>query len=86
MLFNNLNADGGIMENNPLQSFLNEDLTKVIKRVDVRQGQTKEGQIYYYINIALINGYEKRLFLKTEENFCWTNAFDLLQAQTIETL
>lgn len=65
-----------------LQNYLNRDLRGVIAGLTVVQGKAKEtGNIYYAVEISFINGYKKRLFLRSDEEFAWINAFDQLQTQ-----
>lgn len=62
---------------NTLSNYLNKDLKGVISNLQVVQGTAKDsGNIYYAIEISFINGYKKRLYLRSDEQFAWTNAFD----------
>lgn len=64
---------------NPLQKYHNRDLRGAIQGMTVRQGTAKDsGNPYYYISITFVNGYEKRLFLNSDETFAWCNAFEQL--------
>lgn len=64
---------------NTLSNYLNKDLKGVISNLQVVQGTAKDsGNIYYAIEISFINGYKKRLYLRSDEQFAWTNAFDQL--------
>lgn len=67
---------------NTLSKYINKDLKGVIADLQVVQGTAKDsGNIYYAIEISFINGYKKRLFLRSDEQFAWTNAFDQLLTQ-----
>lgn len=64
---------------NQLSKYLNQSLVGAIHDVRVIQGTAKEtGNLYYCIELTFINGFQKRLFLKQDEQFAWCNAFDLL--------
>lgn len=64
---------------NPLQKYMGKELKDVIASLTTVQGTSKDGAIYYCVEIAFINGYKKRVFLKSDEAFAWCNAFDLLE-------
>lgn len=67
---------------NTLSKYMGKNLKDIITDVQVVQGTAKDsGNIYYAIEISFINGYKKRLFLKNEEQFAWTNAIDQLETQ-----
>lgn len=66
---------------NRLSNYLNRELKDSIGSMRVIQGTSKEGKPYYAIEIRFINQYSKRLFLKSDEEFAWTNAFDQLETQ-----
>lgn len=71
------------MEQNQLAKFIGKDLKGSIGKVEVVQGTAKDsGNIYYAIEISFINGYKKRLFLRSDEQFAWCNAFDMLETQS----
>lgn len=67
---------------NSLQKYLGKDMKGVIAGLEVVQGTAKDsGNTYYAIEISFINGYKKRLFLRSDEQFAWTNAFEQLLTQ-----
>ena len=66
---------------NQLAKYLGRDLRGVIGGIEVVSGTSKEGKPYYCIEISLINSYKKRLFLRSDEQFAWTNAIDLYDTQ-----
>lgn len=73
------------MEQNALAKFHNRDLRKSIQNLTVVQGTAKEsGNIYYAVELTFINGYKKRIFLRSDEQFAWVNAFE--QAETEEQI
>lgn len=68
-----------------LQKYHNRDLRGAIQNMTVVQGTSKEGNIYYAIEITFINGYQKRIFLRSDEQFAWCNAFDMIDVnKTVE--
>lgn len=69
------------MEQNQLVKYLGQDYVKAIRSIQVKQGTTKEGSIYYYLSLLFINGYEYRMFLKSDQQFAVSNAFELLNTQ-----
>lgn len=67
---------------NRLSNYLGRELKNIIKSVQVYQGVAKgTGEPYYAIDLIFINGYNKRLFLKSDEQFAWLNAIDLMDAE-----
>lgn len=70
---------------NKLAQYHNKDLRPAIQNMTVVQGTSKEGNVYFAVEITFINGYQKRIFLKSDEQFAWCNAFDMINAnQTVE--
>ena len=68
---------------NQLSKYHNRDLTKSINNLTVVQGTSKEGKVYFAIEITFINGYKKRIFLRSDEQFAWCNAFDMIDANKV---
>ena len=62
-----------------LQDYHNQDLTDSIKLLTVKQGKSKEGTDYYYLELTFINGFTKRIFVNSTESFGFLNAFQSLQ-------
>lgn len=61
-----------------MDKYLNKDYKKAIESFTVCQGIAKDsGNPYFYINLQLVNGYEKRLFLNDDSKFAFANAFDV---------
>lgn len=68
-----------------LTKYLEKDIKKIIQSVKPIACTAKTGQPYVAIEMKFNNGYSKRLFLKSEEEFAWINAIELLDAEkTIE--
>lgn len=68
---------------NQLSKYQNKNLYNVIESVKVIQGTAKEsGNIYYAIEIALVNGYSFRVYPKEGDRFAWVNAFEYLETNT----
>lgn len=73
------------MQENALARFHNRDLRKSLASLTVVQGTAKDsGNVYYAIELGFINGYKKRIFLRSDEQFAWVNAFE--QAETEEQI
>lgn len=66
------------MQNN-LSNYVGKELKDAVSSLQVVKGTSKEGNTYYCIQLEFINGFPKRLFLKQDEVFAWTNAFDMLE-------
>lgn len=67
------------MPDGTMSKYLNKDLTAAIAMLRVSQGTAKEtGNLYYFVELEFINGFKKRIFLKSDEQFAWCNAFDVL--------
>ena len=67
---------------NTLANHMGKNLKNIISEIKVVQGTAKDsGNIYYAIELNFINGYSKRLFLRSEEQFAWINAIEQLQTQ-----
>lgn len=70
------------MNDNLLSKYLGRNVKNIISNVEVVQGTAKEtGNIYYAIEISFINGYKKRLYLRSDEQFAWVNAIEQLESQ-----
>lgn len=67
---------------NALVRYLGKELKGAISSLKVVQGTARDsGNTYYAIELAFINGYTKRIFLRSDEQFAWTNAFEQLETQ-----
>lgn len=65
------------MQNN-LSNYVGKELKDAVSSLQVVRGTSKEGNTYYCIQLEFINGFPKRIFLKQDEVFAWTNAFDMI--------
>lgn len=67
---------------NQLAKYLGKELKGSIAKLEVVQGTAKEsGNVYYAVEITFINSYKKRLYLRNDEAFAWSNAFEQLETQ-----
>lgn len=67
------------MDTNALAKYVGQNFKGIISNIEVVQGTAKEtGNPYYCIKMDFVNGYSKRLFLRSEETFAWINAFETL--------
>lgn len=55
-----------------------KDITDVISKVELKEGTSKAGSKYVYIEITLINKGTERIFLNNDSKFKWNNAVELL--------
>lgn len=61
-----------------MQELLNQDIKDCVKSIIPRQGTSKDGAPYMYLEITLINGKPLRHFLRANEDFVWENAVSML--------
>lgn len=67
-----------------LSKYLDRELIGAIRSMRVQQGKAKDsGNTYYYIELFFNNGYNKRLFLTSDEIFAWCNAFEMLETNKV---
>lgn len=57
-----------------MEQLQGKDLSKVIKSALVKKGVSKDGNDYYYISLEFINGYEHRVFLRSDNVFALMDA------------
>lgn len=55
-----------------------KDITDVVSKVELKEGTSKAGSKYAYIEITLINKGTERIFLNNDSKFKWNNAVELL--------
>ena len=62
-----------------LQNYLkHDDLSGAIQSFKVYQGKAKNtGNIYYAMDLTLVNGFTKRIFFNRGEDFGLAQAFDM---------
>lgn len=67
---------------NALAKYMGQDIKNIIGKIEIVQGTARDsGNIYYAVELSFINGYTKRLFLRSDEQFAWINAIETLTAQ-----
>lgn len=67
-----------------LSNYMGKNYKSAIAELNVVSGTAKDsGNVYYCIEINFVNGYSKRIFLRSEEEFAWTNAFDVVDTQKV---
>lgn len=59
-----------------MEQFIGQELKDSIQSFQVKQGISKEGNPYNYIEMVLCNGYSNRLFLTEDKRFAFQNAFE----------
>lgn len=62
-----------------LADYENINLIESISSFIVKKGKSKEGTDYYYLDLAFVNGFNKRLFISQTEMFGFLNAFEQLE-------
>ena len=67
---------------NSLAQYVGKDVKKIIKKMEIVQRTSKDGNPYFAIEMTFNNGYTKLLFINAQEQFAWTNAFDLLDTES----
>lgn len=55
------------------------DITDAIQKVEIKEGTSKSGTKYTYIEITLINKGTERIFLNNDSKFKWNNAVEMLE-------
>lgn len=69
---------------NQLSKFMGRELKDAIASIQVVQGTAKDsGNLYYCIELHFINGFTKRIYLQSAEQFAWCNAFDLIKVNDL---
>ena len=66
------------MNENPLSKYIGQSFS-IIDKVDVKQGTSKDGAPYCYVQLHFINGYTKRLYPDDAERFAIISAIDYSQ-------
>ena len=66
------------MNENPLSKYIGRSFD-VVDKVEVKQGTSKDGAPYCYVQLHFINGYTKRLYPDDAERFAIISAFDFSQ-------
>lgn len=54
------------------------DITSVIKKAELKEGVSKAGSKYYFIELTLINKGTERIYLNNDSQFKWNNAIEML--------
>lgn len=62
-----------------MEEYVDKDLKGAVKKLVLKQGVSKEGNGYYYLELSFNNGYSKRIFLNSESQFAITNAIDVME-------
>lgn len=63
-----------------MDKYFNLEFKDAISSCQVKQGTSKEGSPYSYIEIQFINGYSKRIFMNDEMKFAIFNSIDAMIA------
>lgn len=59
-----------------MEKYLNQEFKGCIESLKVNQGVSRDGNVYYYISLILNNGFEKRIFVSSGEQFAFSNSFE----------
>lgn len=63
------------MNENPLQQYIGKTYD-IVDSVEVKQGTSKDGAPYCYVELHFINGFTKRLYPNDAERFAIISAFE----------
>lgn len=63
-----------------MEKYYNLDFKDAIRSIQVKQGTSKEGSPYTYIELSFINNYSKRIFMNDEMKFAIFNSIDTMMA------
>lgn len=70
------------MPQSKLANYMGKNYKSAIAEINVVSGTARDsGNPYYAVEIGFVNGYVKRIFLRSEEEFAWCNAFDMCDTQ-----
>lgn len=68
-----------------LSNYIGKDLIKGIDSLVVTQGQSKDGAPYCYLSLNFINGFTKRIYIQTAENFAFNNLISILDNDRLDS-
>lgn len=66
---------------NSLAPYVGQDVKNIIKKMEIVQRTSKDGNPYFAIEMTFCNGYTKLLFVNSQELFAWTNALEMLDTE-----
>lgn len=64
-----------------LSMYKGQELKNAIKTVQIKDGTTKEGNSYEYLEIEYINGFKTRSYFNSINEFGYLNAFETFSRQ-----
>lgn len=57
-----------------MEEIVNKDFKVAVKSAIVKKGTSKDGNDYYYLSLEFVNGYEHRVFLRSDNIFAFKDA------------
>lgn len=66
-----------------LSTFKGQELKTAIKSVQIKDGTTKDGNSYEYLEIEYINGFKTRTYFNSMNEFGYLNAFQSINQNII---
>lgn len=67
-----------------LQNFVGQDITKALRKMIVRNGTSKDGNAYEFIELEFINGFTTRIYANSQNEFGYLNAIQTMLSGTSE--
>lgn len=64
-----------------LSTYKNQELKNSIKTMQIKDGTTKDGNPYEYLEIEFINGFKTRTYFNSMNEFGYLNAFETASRQ-----
>lgn len=62
-----------------MDKYINKDLTKGVSSLRVCEGVSKDGVKYQYLDLVFTNGFNKRIFIDSREQFGIVNLIQSLE-------
>lgn len=65
-----------------LSTYKNQELKNAIRTATIKDGTTKDGNPYEYLEIEYINGFKTRSYFNSMNEFGYLNAFQTMSNQS----
>lgn len=62
-----------------LSAYKNQELKNAIKSFQIKDGTTKDGNPYEYLETEYVNGFKTRTYINSMNEFGYLNAFQQIQ-------
>lgn len=67
-----------------LQDLKNKNVVSTIQGLYVKEGTTKDGNNYNYLDLMFKNGWHTRIFLNDDQRFGFLNACETVKSDSLE--